>query len=289
MAEVPKQDPSHIIVLNKFPIIEHHFILATKRNKQQTARLEEDDLARTYQCLEAWKIGTDGAREDGKLFAFFNSGEHSGASQPHRHLQLLPVEDMKAGCNGQAAWGLLTDEVLASQEVQTRMHTTNSWLLQARTNTSRLATNSFRVNPSLPFVHFGKSFPPNVSPSIMYQIYSELYDASLEAVKRFLESHPQELQLHSTENDALPISYNLAMTTEGMVICPRRSDGKKIERPDGSVIDTASLNGTVLGGTMMVKNEELFNLLKNDSSKVASLLNSIGLPSSTSNLGSSHL
>jgi ATP adenylyltransferase len=72
------QPATHFLVLNKFAIVPGHFILATKAFKEQTHLLEEDDLAVTFACLQAWrKCGLD-------LFAFFNSGEHSGASQPHR-------------------------------------------------------------------------------------------------------------------------------------------------------------------------------------------------------------
>lgn len=111
ITDIPRTSPTHLLVLNKFPIIASHFILATKTNKQQTHILEQDDLEATYACLKAWG---DGAAQDSKqkrLFAFFNSGEHSGASQPHRHLQFLPVENMRDNkvTNG---WELLIDLIL---------------------------------------------------------------------------------------------------------------------------------------------------------------------------------
>jgi ATP adenylyltransferase len=90
IAELP---PSHILVLNKFAIVREHFILATKAFKEQTDLLEADDLGATYACLKEWRV------HGKELFAFFNSGEHSGASQPHRHIQLLPVESMTEGLN----------------------------------------------------------------------------------------------------------------------------------------------------------------------------------------------
>ena len=108
---------SHIIVLNKYPIIAEHFILATKTNKQQTHKLEVDDLQIAYQCLKEWQ----GATEDGqrkRLFAFFNSGGYSGASQPHRHLQFLPVEAIQGGEAGRG-WSLLVDSVWAGEDIDT--------------------------------------------------------------------------------------------------------------------------------------------------------------------------
>lgn len=63
----------HYLVLNKFPVIPDHFILATKTFKKQTNLLEENDLGAAYDCLDAY-------REHGEeLFGFFNSGDHSGA------------------------------------------------------------------------------------------------------------------------------------------------------------------------------------------------------------------
>jgi ATP adenylyltransferase len=113
LVDIPATNPTHFLVLNKFPIIPQHFILATKPNKKQTHVLEQDDLEATYACLKAWHEGADDSHR--RLLAFFNSGEHSGASQPHRHLQFLPVESMRDSekINN---WDMLIDLILARQE-----------------------------------------------------------------------------------------------------------------------------------------------------------------------------
>ena len=100
MARVPFDEPTYNLVLNKYPVIPHHFILTTKEYREQTDMLDEDDLAMAYSCLKSW--------EPGRLFAFFNSGEHSGASQRHRHIQFLPVEDMQKDCED-GGWVPLID------------------------------------------------------------------------------------------------------------------------------------------------------------------------------------
>jgi len=102
--------PSHFLVLNKFPVIPNHFILATKAFKQQTDPLEQDDLEAAYACLKAYK---DNGEE---LFGFFNSGEASGASQPHRHIQFLPVESMRSGIQGGLKWDVLADTLISTPE-----------------------------------------------------------------------------------------------------------------------------------------------------------------------------
>lgn len=96
VAEVPVDSPTHVLVLNKFPIIEGHFILATKEFKEQTDDLEISDLEATFQCLQAWEENNESTRSKA-LFAFFNSGPHSGASQPHRHIQFLPISGILEG------------------------------------------------------------------------------------------------------------------------------------------------------------------------------------------------
>ena len=49
-------------------------------------------------------------RENGEeLFGFFNSGQYSGASQPHRHIQFLPVESMRSGLGKDSDWRVLAD------------------------------------------------------------------------------------------------------------------------------------------------------------------------------------
>jgi ATP adenylyltransferase len=108
ITDVPTANPTHFLVLNKFPVIPNHFILATKANKKQTHVLEQDDLQATYACLKAWQDKDNRCR----LFAFFNSGDHSGASQPHRHLQFLPVESMHEG-ETSAGWDVLLDSILS--------------------------------------------------------------------------------------------------------------------------------------------------------------------------------
>lgn len=81
--------------------------------------MEQDDLEATYACLKAW--GEDSKQK--RLFAFFNSGDHSGASQPHRHLQFLPVERMR-DCEAANGWELLIDLILGS----TREFLVQAWL-----------------------------------------------------------------------------------------------------------------------------------------------------------------
>lgn len=68
------------------------------------------------------------------------------------------------------------------------------------------------------------------------------------------------------------------MTTTGMVIMPRRTEGSTLRRDDGSDIGFVALNGTTLGGTMMVKHQEEWNVLQAQPEKLDSILKTIGIP-----------
>jgi hypothetical protein len=84
-------------------------------------------------------------------------------------------------------------------------------------------------------------------------MYNELYRAASDSVNAFIAANPNKLALHPVDEGDSPISYNLAMTTSGMAILPRRSEGTMLRGDDGSDIGFVALNGTTLGGTMMVR------------------------------------
>lgn len=258
VARVPADEPTHTIVLNKFPIIDNHFILATIDTKLQTTLLEEKDLGVTYSCLKAWEASEAPCGKP-RLFAFFNSGRHSGASQPHRHIQFIPSEDMVSGETDQ--WPLLADAMVFGP------HATDSGEL-----------SFFRTHRDLPFQHFGTRLPPNATPMMLQQLYLNLYDKCAEAVKEYTEQNPGTVQAEVSGNGSLPISYNLAMTTNSMVMCPRINEGLEFTKPDTAEKAYANLNGTLLGGTCLSKNEWLYKKLQ-DADNLQDLLSHIGIPS----------
>ena len=71
---------SHLCLLNKFNVVDHHLLLVTRHFEPQENMLTYTDFEALWICLNE----IDG-------IAFFNCGPASGASQPHRHLQLVPL------------------------------------------------------------------------------------------------------------------------------------------------------------------------------------------------------
>jgi sulfate adenylyltransferase (ADP) / ATP adenylyltransferase len=71
--------PTHVAVLNKFPVIEDHLLIVTRAFEEQTAPLTRADFEALAPCL----VEMD-------AIAFYNSGVEAGASQRHKHLQVVP-------------------------------------------------------------------------------------------------------------------------------------------------------------------------------------------------------
>lgn len=71
---------THVAVLNKFPVIAHHLLVVTRAFAPQTAPLDHDDVVALLACLGEYPG-----------LAFYNGGEQAGASQPHKHLQVVPL------------------------------------------------------------------------------------------------------------------------------------------------------------------------------------------------------
>ncbi|KAG8416366.1 hypothetical protein J3458_006958 [Metarhizium acridum] len=236
--------PSHYLVLNKFAIVPEHFILATKEFKQQTDVLEEADLEATLACMEAFESEDEG--EDGGLFAFFNCGEHSGASQPHRHIQLLPIDRMRDGLeseNGHHPWNVLADGEHLEET---------------------------------PFVVFSEPITPGMSGAEVYSVYLRLYGQACKAIGERNGAHAPAVQV--TAGAPSQISYNMAMTKSRLVICPRLAEGGPVRGRNGEDMGRLALNGTLLAGTALVKNEAEWDALRENPACLADVLRGIGLP-----------
>jgi len=85
--EVGRLGHSHVLILNKYPVQPAHLLLITQQWHPQGGWLSKAD----------WHAVAHVAADTGGLW-FFNSSPTAGASQPHRHLQLLPREEGEASC-----------------------------------------------------------------------------------------------------------------------------------------------------------------------------------------------
>ena len=81
----------HVLILNKYPVQIGHMLLITRDWAPQAGWLS----------LEDWQSVVDVDKDTSGLW-FFNSGPAAGASQPHRHLQLLPRHEHEQLCPREA-------------------------------------------------------------------------------------------------------------------------------------------------------------------------------------------
>ena len=70
---------THVCLLNKYPVVAEHLLIVTREYVSQDKLLDVDDFAALALCM---------AQIDG--LAFYNAGALAGASQHHKHLQVVP-------------------------------------------------------------------------------------------------------------------------------------------------------------------------------------------------------
>jgi len=71
---------THLCLLNKFNVVDYHLLIITRAFEEQESLLTQLDFEAMWACL---------AEIDGLVF--YNAGKAAGASQRHKHLQLIPL------------------------------------------------------------------------------------------------------------------------------------------------------------------------------------------------------
>jgi len=85
--EIDTIGTNHQLILNKYPVQTGHILLITRNWKPQNGWLEKED----WSAMKKVNNDTSG-------LWFFNSSKEAGASQPHRHIQLLPRKATEKKC-----------------------------------------------------------------------------------------------------------------------------------------------------------------------------------------------
>ncbi len=163
---------THICLLNKFNVIEHHLLIVTRTFADQESALNLAD----FEALWA------GMREFESL-AFYNAGRVAGASQHHKHLQVIPLPLAARGPR------LPIEPVLAATEYGATSGTA-----------------------ALPFLHrlSRLDLHPAQSSFTAARILLEHYQTMLHA-----------MDLDSVPATSRPGAYNLLATRQWMLLVPR--------------------------------------------------------------------
>ncbi|TVP56721.1 MAG: phosphorylase [Nodularia sp. (in: Bacteria)] len=165
--------PTHVCILNKFNVVDYHLLIITRAFEEQEKLLTLEDFSAMWACL---------AEFEG--LAFYNGGKIAGASQPHKHLQIVPLPLTPSGEQ------IPIEPLINSAKFQDTVTTV----------------------PGLPFVHALAKLDPNWSnsPLTAAEATLELYQSLLSAVG-----------LEAVEDNKQSGAYNLLATREWMLIVPR--------------------------------------------------------------------
>lgn len=71
---------THVCLLNKYNVLDHHILMVTRTFQEQESFLTLSDIEAVLLCLTEFEG-----------LAFYNAGEAAGASQRHKHLQMVPL------------------------------------------------------------------------------------------------------------------------------------------------------------------------------------------------------
>ena len=170
---------THVCLLNKFNVVDHHLLIVTRAFVEQESWLNLADFQAMWLAL---------AEIDG--LAFYNSGSIAGASQRHKHLQLVPLPLVDDGVEMPIAPLLKTAKF----------------------------EDGVGTIPDLPFVHGIAKFDPS---------WINSPDAAAEiTLKCYLNLQKAVGLLNDVEKigDRPNGAYNLLATREWMMVVPRSQE-----------------------------------------------------------------
>jgi sulfate adenylyltransferase (ADP) / ATP adenylyltransferase len=72
--------PTHFALLNKYNVLDRHLLVVTHQDTDQDVLLDRADFEALAQCME-----------DADVVGFYNGGAGAGASQRHKHLQVVKL------------------------------------------------------------------------------------------------------------------------------------------------------------------------------------------------------
>jgi ATP adenylyltransferase len=170
---------THVCLFNKFNVIEHHLLIVTRVFEDQEVLLTLQDFEAIRTCI---------AEFEGLVF--YNGGVVAGASQQHKHLQMIPLPMEDAGLK------MPVEPLFAGARFE----------------------GDLGVIPGFPFVHSFARIeldPANNISDAAEDLY-KLYRRMIQAVGL---NHT-----HEPEDSRQSGPYNLLFTREWMLVVPRSEE-----------------------------------------------------------------
>jgi sulfate adenylyltransferase (ADP) / ATP adenylyltransferase len=224
----------HVCLLNKFNVVDHHLLIVSRDFVHQDCPLGVADFAVWWRCLNEYDS-----------LGFYNGGARAGASQPHRHLQLVPLPLADSGPR------IPLESLLDAQPGRS-----TGCQPVARTECEPELPS---VSSRLPFRHAFVRLDRPLSDlardagEVLHRFYGELLD--LTGIGASLQP---DGRLHA--------AYNLLLTRQWMLLVPRRH-----ERFAGM-----SLNALAFAGALLTRDRQELDALR-ESGPMAALSHVAGL------------
>lgn len=202
---------THVCLLNKFNVIDHHLLIVTRAFEAQETWLTQQDFEALGACM---------AEFEG--LAFYNGGQTAGASQSHKHLQLVPLPLASAGPPVPIEPAITSgrSKTIAGVEFE----------------------NGIGAIEQFPFLHAVAELDPLESPLVAAEAMLERYHSLLRAVG---------LQAKSGETQQTG-AYNLLATRRWLLIVPRSQEH----------FASISVNALGFAGALLVRNQQQMQVLK---------------------------
>ncbi|KAF8919900.1 ATP adenylyltransferase-domain-containing protein [Mucidula mucida] len=210
-------EEEYVILMNKYSVVRDHFLIVTKEFKSQNLPLMPDDLVSAYSLIAA------GDRDRQNMFAFYNCGNLSGASQPHKHIQIIRIDDND---------GPPVEKLARSVRLET-------------------PDKPFSLT-SLPYANHVYRLPRRFSSLPTADIEDELAKAFISLLDLAISTIR-----HAADYPPGKPSYNFILTLEHMYIIPRSEEWYML--PTG---DKLSVNSLGFAGMLLVKSDAEMEAVK---------------------------
>jgi ATP adenylyltransferase len=171
--------PTHVCILNKFNVVKYHLLIITRVFEHQESWLTVDDFEAVWKCMAEFEGLT-----------FYNAGEAAGASQSHKHLQMVPLPLARRG---------------PRIPIEPLLQLSGSY-------------GEPEIIPLLPFLHAFACIDPSWHRSV-HEIAVETFDtytSMLSAVNLVSEG--------AVDENGVSHPYNLLITKEWMLLIPRANE-----------------------------------------------------------------
>ena len=197
---------THLCLLNKYNVVDYHLLIVTREFEEQENLLNLQDFQALGSCMGEFES-----------LAFYNSGKTAGASQRHKHLQVVPLPMVPGG-----------EKIPIDRAIAT-----------AKFN------NGIGVTSKFPFRH------------AIAKLDNVWVHSPIESATTILEFYLillKALGIEGSDGKSGKESgnYNLLVTREWMLVVPRSYED----------FQSISVNSLGFAGTLLVKNQEQMNIIK---------------------------